>query len=430
MSGATRRAASAGAKVFGALVAWNVGNYAFFLLAGRLLGVDDYGLLAALLAVTVVASVPLGALQMEIARQVAGAGAEEIGSTVYARALIRAAWLGPLAAVLAAMVTVGVATAVETPVVGLALTFAAIAPMPALFLGLGQLQGEHRFGAFSVGFATWGGARPILLLPLVAVGLGITAGLWATFGAVLLAALIAIWPTRERLARRRPPAPAAWGAFRRGTPVVAFGLAGIAVLTNVDVIAAQVWLTPTEAGWFAAVAVLAKAVILVPQATSTVLLPRIAAREAEAMPAGELLAIGVILALAAGLVGVLVGLTVSEPILRLTFGEDFTGDAPLLAPFAFASGLLGALIVLVNHHVGRRSLRFAWAMGGLALAYLLALGILHDSAEQIVAVNIAAGVVGLVMHEALFARDDESLARGLVLLARTRPLVRRASGPS
>lgn len=403
---------SSGGLVLLAFVAWNGGNYLFFLLAGRLLGVDEYGLLAALLAVTVVASVPCNALQMEVARQVAAHG-RVAGATVSRRAVAGAAWIGPALAVLATGLAGLLALGGDVPVGPLAVTFVAIAWMPVLFLGLGQLQGEHRFGAYAGSFSVLGGVRPLLLVPLVAIGLGVYSGLVATAAAVVLAAGLAL--VAEPLLVRGPGAPTqvAWRQFRHAVPVVAFGLAGIAVLTNVDVIAGRVWLTPTQSGQFAAVAVLAKAVIVVPQTVSTVLLPRIASRSHAQAPTVALLAIGVLSALAAGLVGVLVGLVAAEPIIRITFGSEFTGLAWLLAPFAAASGLLGALIILVNHHVGRRSTRFAWAMGGVAVAYVLGLVLFHGSPEAIVIVNIAAGVLGLVVHEALFLGRGESILEGL-----------------
>ena len=56
-----------GGVVLIALVAWNLGNYAFFLVAGRWLGPEDYGLVAALLAATLVVAVPVQALQFATA---------------------------------------------------------------------------------------------------------------------------------------------------------------------------------------------------------------------------------------------------------------------------------------------------------------------------------------------------------------------------
>ena len=64
-----------------ALVAWNAGNLVFFVVAGRLIGPDEYGTLAALLAVTQIALVPAGALQVAVVRgESALAGADAPGA--------------------------------------------------------------------------------------------------------------------------------------------------------------------------------------------------------------------------------------------------------------------------------------------------------------------------------------------------------------
>ena len=77
-----------GPKVLAALIAWNVGNYLFFLAAGRFLGPADFGLAAALLAVTVIISVPGNALQYGIAHSVAAPMhvGEGTPSAIYRRA--------------------------------------------------------------------------------------------------------------------------------------------------------------------------------------------------------------------------------------------------------------------------------------------------------------------------------------------------------
>lgn len=78
-----RRIAGGGAWVLVSLGLWNLGNFLFFVIAGRLLGPEDYGLVAALLAATLVVMVPASAFQYAIARQegpLAGLGDPAAGS--------------------------------------------------------------------------------------------------------------------------------------------------------------------------------------------------------------------------------------------------------------------------------------------------------------------------------------------------------------
>jgi O-antigen/teichoic acid export membrane protein len=409
-----------GGLVLAAFIVWNGANYAFVLLAGRELGPSDYGLLAALLAAMQVVAVPASSLQFAAARLLAAppAGQVELAEGIYRRVWRRCAVATPIIA-LAACIAILIASvaAPEIPTGPLLLTAAATAPLGLFFLALGRLLGEQRFGAYSLCFALWGAPRPLVLLPLVALGLGVYAALGATGAAVAAALSTCIWLTRGARPMREPSTDQ-WRAFTwKVVPVVA-GLAALGLLANLDVIVARIALSAHTAGQFAAVATLAKAIFLVPQAVSSVLLPRVAARSAAAEDTGILIGLGVGVTLAVGgLASVVVG-TFAEPLLRITFGEDFTASAGLLAPYVGASTLIGALLVAIYHHIGRSADRFVWGAVGLAaLMSLLFVG-LHGSQGTIVAVDAIVGVTGLLVHECLFFRTREAIVPGLVRAAR------------
>lgn len=405
-----------GGVVLAALVLWNVGNYAFFLVAGRALGPDDYGLLAALLAATLVVAVPAQALQFAAARLVAAppGGDAALAAGVYRRAWSRCARATPVLALVACAAVLAVAAAGDdVPVGPLLVTVALVAPFGFFFLALGRLQGEERFGAFATSFALWGAPRPVVLLPLLALGLGVYAALGATGAALLAALAAAVWlagappPARE-------PTDAEWRGFALPLVPVVVGLTGLGVLTNLDVIVAKAALGADEAGTFAAAATLAKAVFLIPQAVSFVLLPRVAARSAQARDTGMLLGLGVAVALVAGGLAALAMAAIAEPLLRITYGSEFTASSGILGAYAGASALIGALIVVVNHHIGRRADRFVWGLGGIALLQVALFAVAHGSPEAIIAVDAAVGAAGLLLHEVMYFRTPEAIGPGLV----------------
>ncbi len=370
-----------GVWVLLALVAWNLGNFLFFVIAGRILGPEDYGLVAALLAATMIVLVPAGALQFALARQegpVAAAGSSQAGA-LYRTAYLRALWLVPAGTAVAVGAILVVGALADIPVGELLATLATLVPMAALFLSLGQLQAERRFEAFSVSVSMLGVPRPVALLALAAAGLTVYAALGASAIALGIAAATALAYTVARLREAPPVNPVAWRSFRAALAPLAAGLAGVAVLTNLDVVVAKLALPAQEAGEFGAVAVLAKAVILIPQATSVVLLPRIAARRAVGRETGPLLVAAVGITLAAGLVATAVAAALSTPIVRLTYGEEYVGGADLLAPLTAASTLLGAIIVLLNHHAGRAADAYVWGVGAVGLAMPLLFVPLHGS---------------------------------------------------
>lgn len=410
-----------GPAVLAALIAWNLGNYIFFLAAGRILGPEDFGLAAALLAVTVIVSVPGNALQYGIARSVAApiVAVDGVPGAVYRRAWRRslaiAAALGAVGAV--GIVAVG-ALAPDAPVGPLLVTLAIVLPMGPLFLSLGQLQGEQRYRGYALTFALWGVPRPIVLLPFALLGIGVYAALGATAVALLIAAGVGAYLTAPRLAGGLPEAGPDWRVFTASLPAVVVGLSGVAFLTNLDVVAAKLALDAQDAGYYGAEAVLGKAVIVVPQALSIVLLPRIAARRAEGGDTGRILALAVVVTIAVGGAVALACLPLSHIITRVAFGSDYLPGAGLLAPLVAASTLLGLAIVLVAHHSARADHRFVWAVGGIAALQVVLLALLHGSGGQIVSVNLLAGVAVLVVHEVIHGRSTDGIARGLIRLVR------------
>jgi O-antigen/teichoic acid export membrane protein len=264
-----------GGTVLAALTGWNAGNYTFFLLAGRTLGPSEYGLVVA---------VPTQSLQFAAARLVAAPPGGEAG---LAEGIYRRAWHRCTVATPAiALVAVVAILAVDSPQVGpLVMTIVAVVPLGFFFLALGRLQGEERFTAHSLCFVAWGVSRPILFLPLAAVGLGVYAALGATAVAVVLALSAALCVLRGARPAREPSA-AEWRAFTRPLVPLVVGLSGLGLLTQLDVIVAKLVLGDDSAGQFAATAALAKAVYLVPQAVSLVLLPPVATRSAAAQDTG------------------------------------------------------------------------------------------------------------------------------------------------
>lgn len=420
----SRRAAptlGGGGVVLLALIVWNVGNYAFFLVAGRALGPSDYGLVAALLAATLVIAVPAQALQFAAARLIAAppAGDAALGEGVYRRAWRRCARVTPLLALVAcAAIVLAHLIGPRLPLGPLLLTVGLVAPLGFFFLALGRLQGEERFNEFSLSFALWGAPRPVLLLPLLALGLGVYAALGATAAALLVALAAAAWLTRARPPAREPSAEQ-WWAFSRPLVPIAVGLCGLGLLTNLDVIVAKLALGAEEAGEFAAAATLAKAVFIVPQAVAFVLLPRVAARSARAGDTGTLLGLGVGVALVAGGLVSLVLWAIAEPLIDVTYGSDFSGAAGILGTYAAASTLIGALIVVIIHHVGRGADRFVWAAGCVAALQAGLFVVFHASAQIIIAIDAAIGVGGLVLHELLYLGSPEAILPGLMRAARS-----------
>ncbi len=418
------------------LALWSLGAFAFYLLAGRALGPDDYGLAAALQSVIIVGSTPIIALQWATARVIAAHPNEgrQAAMAVYRLALLRASAFALCLAAAASAITAGIAASgVSVPTVPLILTYFSTIAMVPLLIGVGALQGEHRYSGLAWSYASTGVLRaPLLALLLLLPIASVDSSVLSVGIAIAIGAGWALVLTRKDLRISARPNRQMWREFTTGLPAPGVALAGIAMLTNVDVIAAKLSLSTTAAGLFGAASVIAKALMVVPQALTVVLLPRVAEREARRQKTGSLLAAGILVMFAAGLLAIALCLPFEVTIIDIAFGSAYEEAAPLLIPFLGATTLLGALLILVNHHVARRDHRFVWAVGALAVLQVVLLVLFSGSAGSIIAVDAVVAGMGLVIHEVMYFGTDESMLRGAGAQFRTafRRLRGRSHGPA
>ena len=409
---------------------WSIGAFAFYLVAGRALGPEAYGLVAALQSVIVVAAQPITGLQWSVARVIASAADDrrQDAQATYRRALIRTTSWATGLAVVATGVTIALSERGHSiPLWPLIVTYASIVAVIPLFLAAGALQGERRYKGLAWSYASSGILRAPILLVLLALPLSkVDASMLAVGLAIAIGATWAVALTRSDLRVRQRPATDTWRAFLRSLPAVMIGLIGIAVLTNVDVVAAKLAIGGDEAGLFGAASVVAKALLVVPQALTIVLLPRVARRKADGGNTGSLLAAGIVTMAIAGVVAMALAVPLAEPVMRIAFGPQFAAAANLLVPFLGATTLLGALLILVNHHVARNDHRFVWTVGGLAVLEILLLIFFSTSGDAIIAIDALVAAVGLIIHELMYFNTDESMLRGAG--AQFAAIMRRVTG--
>ena len=249
----------------------NVLSYGLSLAGARLLAPEQYGVFVALLAVTLVASVPALALQAVVAVRVVRAA---VGGA-RTRAAAEAVGLGLAAA--GTMLVVGVLAA---PVLDRFLTLGgpvdavwvavAVAATTALAALQGIAQGRRDFHRLAVILIVYAAARVAGGIAGLFVLDDVTGALAGLAAGVLVSTVVA-W----LLVGRPRPARGGWRVSE--LLVAGQALAGLYLLTNLDPVLARHYLPAAESGLYGAGAVLAKAAFFLPQAVVLVLLPQLAA---------------------------------------------------------------------------------------------------------------------------------------------------------
>jgi O-antigen/teichoic acid export membrane protein len=409
--------------VGGSLVMVAIGSYAYFLLAGRVVGPATYGLVSALIGVLALVMWPCTALQWSSARVLASASHDRHDAmAAYRRALIRTC---VVAVTLGLAGTVAIAMAHlfsdAVPTWALLATCLSVVPVLPFFVAIGALQGESRYAGYGVSWALTGVLRAPMMIPFLMIAAGSAAAVIMGSGvAVLVALLLAVWLTRKDLSASRAPSRAVWANFTSGLGASVVGLIGFASLVSISVVAAKLRLAPDDAGYFGAANTLGRAVLMIPQAVAIVLLPRVARRRTGDLPTGALLAIGAVATLVIGMAAATLAEFLGMPLMGLTFGSAYEPAATLLPQMLAASTLLGVLFVLVNHHAARGDHRFAWALAGVGVVHLVLLIALGMTANSIIAIDATAAILGIAVHEVIYRGSGDSLAHGLAALMRRR----------
>ena len=386
----------------------NVLNYVSSLVFSRLLEPVGFGELTSLLALSVVLTVPLGAAQTVIAERVAMAKAAHDDARV--RYLIRYALghVSALALVVGGLYSLCIPLIVSILDIRQPGPALALAPLVVLtFLSpvtMGVLQGMERFAAFGVLLFATAASRLLFGVPWVMLGGG--AGGAILGQAVGLAAVtIAVWwsyrawllPKGAGVARRGMrrrldlPALSASGAF-----------IGFALLSNLDLVLARLFLDAHEAGVYAAIATVAKVVIFLPSAIAVIMVPRAARTLATTGSGARILRISALVVGVAALGCAAPAVLAPELVVDVMFGDAYNGAVAGVLPAVIAGAALALLFLLATYSVTIRDRRWVWLLVAGVVAQVLAISFVHGSAVELAWAQAGVMVIVLAANEAMF----------------------------
>jgi O-antigen/teichoic acid export membrane protein len=394
-----------------------VAAYVFLLAAGRILGSEDYGSLAALLGVLTIVLIPAGALQMAVSREISRhlASGDAEAAAQLARGALRASALATVPLLVVALALAAPLSKLlkihSVPIVVLALL--GLSTALVFPVALGVLQGLQRFLALGLLYVLPWVIRLAVLGIAAVAGYRLGGAVFATLAGALVAAAVALLLIREPLrgAERLPRADLI--AFLRYLWPVAVGLVAIALLTNVDLLIVKARFSADEAGAYGAASAFARVGFFLPAAILLVLFPRTAARQARGEETEDIL--GRTLVATAGFCGLLalVYAAAGTGLVTMTFGQDFAEGGDVLPGFALAMGLFSLANVLVGYHLSRGETRYAWIVSAAVVPQVIALAVIPSSLQGVVWTNFVIGVVVLAAHE-LFVESSLPALRAAI----------------
>ncbi|HMP89347.1 MAG TPA: hypothetical protein PJ991_04050 [Kiritimatiellia bacterium] len=366
----------------------NVANLSFQMIAGRRLPNDEYGILATMMSVFLIASTPLDALRTAMAHF--SARAMRTGDTGAIRWLINA-WSRRMIWLALLIVGIGFIFRSNAAVFfqlesGTPFVFACGLISLALFLPLmtGVFQGMQNFYWMSASMHIWTIVRIGLILFLLSFTATALAGLAAHALATLFGLLISLYGLHV-LTRNTPvsrPTTGIGGFFVRSL----FMLGSYAVLMNADLIFIKHLFHPDDAGEFAKAATIGRSVIFMPMPIALVMFPKVITSGPSTRDSRLTLlkALGMV----AILIGTAVGVTIAMPWLPLWIIYGIKEPSPelvrLLYTIVCAMAPLALTFLLMNYEIAQHRFTMIWLLVVCAILYVAGVVIWHETMEQVV----------------------------------------------
>ncbi|MGI8904008.1 MAG: hypothetical protein ACR2IP_10200 [Solirubrobacteraceae bacterium] len=416
------------AGLAGAMIATNVLALASTVVFTRVL--NDYGALGALISYYLILTVAGQAMQVATAREgVLGHLGVGPGLSATLKRWTRSMLIFTVVVtVLSILLRDPIAHAVGKGIPA----WAAAAGLPAgcLWLELsilrGALQGVGDYKSVGISLMGEQAVRLAVGAALAVAGLGVTGAYLGTPCSLIAMGAFCAVAVRRHVASLTadvadvstgsPPAPAPltlWTHVRRAWAPIA-GLIVIAVLQNIDIIAAKHRFTKDLASSYAATAVAAKVVIWVAIGAGFYLVPEVSRRRAAGEDTRPVLARALAIILVCSVPCLLIFGFEPKLLLRLGFGAKLTSASASLLPLGAAFTVLAATYLAIQYMLALRRFWFLIAVGAVAVAEPVLLLQASRRPAGFATVVLAVQAVGALLAFAIALRRDRTPAQAPV----------------
>jgi O-antigen/teichoic acid export membrane protein len=401
-----------GTLMFIATSVVNVMNWVFHIYMGRALGPVGYGVLASLLSLLMIVSVPAGSLQAVITRYVARFRAKnQYGQIRYflTRLMQRIFWYCLLAFLLFVLLSGIIASFLRVPsripvvIMGSMVLISLLSPVAN-----GGLQGLQNFKHLGANMIAGAFLKLVFGVAFVALGLGVNGAIAALTLSGTGAFLLALIPLRFLRGESMDVSGLNSTEIKQYFWPVVVALLSFSLLSNIDIVMVKHFFSPTQAGNYAAAAIFGKIVLFFPGAVAMVMFPKTAelhALELDPRPLlkKSLLAVG-------GLCSLVTAGYFLFPflIVSLLFGARFYTSVPLMGLFGIAMTLFSLVNILVSYYLSIHSFRFIFFLASCTLLEIALLWFFHPSLQAVVYILIGCGFLLLALSWANLGRRKPS----------------------
>lgn len=370
----------------------NLGAYLFHLLMGRYLGPINYGILESLISIAYFLGIANSSLSLILVKFVSQETSKEKIS-LFVKKISQ-----------------------KVSLWGLVALFLFLAAFPllknlvkvssfSLFFGLGifsyfslfliifsaVLQGTMKFGQLSFYniFSSW--SKLLMALVFVFLGLKVGGAITAYVVATLLSVFLGYVLIKKNLPLNTSGEISIKNSFAniwQYTGAVFFSNLALVSFFTVDIILARYFLSPTQAGYYASLAILGKIIFFASSPISQVMFPMISEKQAKKEDFHKILWLSFLIVLAISGIISIIYFIVPNLMISLLFGKKYLEASFNLGIFAIFITLYSLCSLLINFFLSISKTRIVIFMFPFVFLQIVLICFWHSNINQIIRVDI------------------------------------------
>lgn len=367
-------------------------NYLFQLYVGRMLGPSDYGIYSSLVALLYIMSVPSSTIQTSVAKLVSDYSSDQ-GKIKYLLKYVfwKLTVIAILVSALFFISSIYIADFLRINskmyffLLSILLLISFLAPVL-----IGALQGMQMFIQMGINSVAGTFFKLLSGILLVYFGFGVNGALLALFIGSLLALLIAFMPLRFLKENKEVNGNIKLLTY---SAVVLLATIGLTFMTNADLLIVKHYLSDTEAGYYAAAALLGKMVLFATAPIAMVMFPKATVMNNKNHNGVNLLRNSLLYTGGISFFIVALFILFPEIIVKLLFGSKFIGINGLPIYFAAAMAFFSLANTFVFYDLATRKYRFLYVLGAVSVMEVVLISLYHDSSFTVVRILLALMVI-------------------------------------
>ncbi|KJC63835.1 Membrane protein involved in the export of O-antigen and teichoic acid [Agreia bicolorata] len=391
-TGASRRLVRGGSLLAVSMLVANAGNYALNLFLGRVLTPAEFS--DANLMVTFLFTLTSIALCLQLVAARFIARADELGfagdSDALARRLRRIALIAGTAT--------GAVLAAASPF--WSTIFQTASPWPFVILGAGipfwlvqavgrgVMQARLLFPALALSFVLEMVTRVGLGILLVSFGFGVEGATIALTVSFIVTCVAVSFLSHSRSDRTGDGISAV--EVRSYAALVSVLLLGQIIANNSDTFVAKAFFAPTDAGIYAAVALVGRAVFFLTWSVATVIFPVVARRHAAGRESSAVLRTGILVVVGIGAACAAGALWLGGPVLGIVLGPAYGGLSTPLAAYAGMTTLFAVGNLVASYRLSQSRVTESWILLGASVLQVALLLVWHGDIATLIAMQFIA----------------------------------------